>query len=135
MVGRLHRRIDGRAGCHRRLGRFAPIRQAYVELRANVGNGIDFKVGQWDNIIGFEGTDSYANLNWTRSYGYTIEPTEHVGVLAEYVFNPSVDLKVGVANELMRRVCTAISAAAASASATIESKKAIVSLLSFDGAR
>jgi len=82
------------------LGAFAPIRQAYIELRAPLFNGLDLKVGQWDNIIGFEGTDSYANLNWTRSYGYTIEPTEHIGVLAEYVFNPSVDLKLGVANEL-----------------------------------
>jgi len=26
-------------------GVYAPLRQAYIELRANVGNGIDFKVG------------------------------------------------------------------------------------------
>ena len=108
------------------LGGFAPIRQAYIELRANVGNGIDFKVGQWDNILGFEGTDSYANLNWSRSYGYTIEPTEHVGVLAEYVFNPSVDLKVGVANELS----TFNRNFSGGGFTAIESKKALVSLLS-----
>jgi hypothetical protein len=103
------------------------IRQAYVELRAPVGNGIGFKVGQWDNIIGFEGTDSYANLNWTRSYGYTIEPTEHVGVLAEYVFNPSVDLKLGVADELSAGFARN---ASGNGFSTIESKKALVSLLS-----
>jgi len=50
-------------------------------MRANVGNGLDFKIGQWDNILGYESTDSYKNPNWTRSYGYTIEPTEHIGVL------------------------------------------------------
>jgi hypothetical protein len=116
------------------------IRQAYVELRANVGNGLDFKIGQWDNIIGFEGTDSYANLNWTRSYGYTIEPTEHVGLLAEYVFNPSVDFKVGVANDLTASfnrnvnsgssvVPNAAGNAATFAGGAVESKKALVSLL------
>jgi len=111
-------------------GGFAPIRQAYVELRAPVGNGIDLKMGQWDNIIGFEGSDSYANLNWTRSYGYTIEPTEHIGLLAEYVFNPSVDLKVGVANELATVARNASGGSTFGNPATIESKKAIVSLLS-----
>ena len=107
------------------LGGFAPIRQAYIELRAPLGNGLDLKVGQWDNILGFEGTDSYANLNWSRSYGYTIEPTEHIGVLAEYVFNPSVDLKVGVANELS----TFNRNGSGGGGAAIESKKALVSLL------
>ena len=34
------------------------IRQAYVEMRANVGNGLDFKFGQWDNLLGYEGTDA-----------------------------------------------------------------------------
>jgi hypothetical protein len=62
------------------LGGFAPIRQAYVALRMPVGNGIDWQIGQWDNLLGYESTDSYKNPNWTRSYGYTIEPTEHIGV-------------------------------------------------------
>jgi len=112
-------------------GAFAPIRQAYVELRTPVGNGIDWKVGQWDNVIGFETSDSKDNGNWTRSYGYTIEPTEHIGVLAEYVFNPSVDLKVGIANELST-VFQNTSGGAIPGSGnptTIESKKALVSLL------
>ena len=104
----------------------APLRQAYVEMRAPVGNGIDLKLGQWDNVLGFESTDSLNNLNWTRSYGYTIEPTEHVGLLAEYIFNPSVDLKVGVANELSAAFNRNFSGTGFT---TIESKKALVSLL------
>jgi hypothetical protein len=103
-----------------------PLRQAYVELRAPIGNGLDLKMGQWDNLIGFETTDSKDNLNWTRSYGYTIEPTEHVGLLADYVFNSSVDLKVGVANELSPGLNRNVSGGGFS---TIESKKALVSLL------
>ena len=32
------------------------IRQAYMTLRTPVGNGIDWKVGVWDTIIGYEST-------------------------------------------------------------------------------
>jgi len=114
------------------LGSFYPLRQAFVDLRANVGNGLDFKLGEWDNLLGFEGTDAMNNGNWTRSYGYTIEPTEHIGVLAEYVFGPAVDLKVGVADELsagLSRNISGTSVTDPAATSTIESKKAIVSLL------
>jgi hypothetical protein len=111
------------------LGGWAPIRQAYVSLRIPIpnSNGIDLKLGQWDNVLGFESTDSMNDLNYTRSYGYTIEPTEHIGVLAEYIFNPSVDLKVGVANELSPGFNRNVSGGGFTA---IESKKALVSLLS-----
>jgi hypothetical protein len=85
-------------------GPWAGIRQAYVSLRANVGNGLDFKLGQWDNILGYEGTDAMNDPNFTRSYGYTIEPTEHVGVLGSYIWGDPdkgmVQLQAGVANEL-----------------------------------
>jgi hypothetical protein len=118
------------------LGAFAPLRQAYVELGTPVGNGLNFKLGEWDNIIGFEGTDAMNNGNWTRSYGYTIEPTEHIGLLADYVFGSSVDLKVGVANELTAGFNRNMSGTPPPGygyttynNGTIESKKAFVSLL------
>ena len=34
------------------------IRQAYVALRAPVGNGLDFKVGVFDSIIGYESVEA-----------------------------------------------------------------------------
>jgi hypothetical protein len=43
------------------------IKQAYVLLHAPVGNGLDFRVGVWDTIIGYEMTDSVNNPNYTRS--------------------------------------------------------------------
>ena len=49
-----------------------------------MGNGIDWKVGVFDTIIGYESTSCPLNPNYTRSYGYTIEPTTHTGVLATY---------------------------------------------------
>src|SRR6185503_9886824 len=51
------------------------IKQAYVTVRAPVGNGLDFKLGVWDTIIGYEGFDAGNNPNYTRSYGFAIEPT------------------------------------------------------------
>ncbi len=77
-----------------------PIKQAYVNLRAPVGNGLDFKVGRFDTIIGYESFDSYKNPNYTRSYGYTIEPTEHTGVLMSYQVSEVFSFSAGVANTL-----------------------------------
>jgi hypothetical protein len=58
------------------------LRQAYVTLRTPVGNGIDWKVGVFDTIIGYESTSDPLDPNYTRSYGYSIEPTTHTGILA-----------------------------------------------------
>src|SRR6266545_7808201 len=62
------------------------VKQAYVALHAPVGNGLDFKLGVWDTIIGYEVFESANNPNFTRSYGYSFEPTTHTGLLATYQF-------------------------------------------------
>jgi hypothetical protein len=82
------------------IGLSSIVRQAYVNLRMPVGNGIDWKIGRFDTPIGYESTDAYKDPNWTRSYGYTFEPTEHTGVLAEYKVNDLVALSAGVANSV-----------------------------------
>jgi len=74
------------------------IRQAYVALRAPVGNGLDFKVGVFDSIIGYESVESGNNPNMTRSYGHGIEPQTMTGVLATYRFSECFSAAVGVAN-------------------------------------
>jgi len=74
------------------------IKQAYVALRAPVGNGIDFKVGHFDPIVGYEVVDGYANPNFSRSFGYNIEPFGHTGVLASYQFNEVFGASAGIAN-------------------------------------
>ena len=106
-----------------------PIRQAFVALKTPVGNGINWQIGQWDNLLGYEVADSYNNLNFSRSYGYTIEPTEHVGLLGSYQFCDAVSLELGVANELTAGVNRNFSGNVNGAGYTIESKKAYVSLL------
>ena len=74
------------------------IRQAYVALRAPVGNGLDFKIGVFDTVIGYETLESGNNPNYSRSYGFSIEPTTHTGVLASYRFNDMISASVGIAN-------------------------------------
>jgi hypothetical protein len=74
------------------------IKQAYVELRTPVGNGIDWKLGVFGNIIGYESTEAPNDPNFTRSYGYTMEPTTLTGLLASYKFSELISASVGIAD-------------------------------------
>jgi len=74
------------------------LRQAYITLRTPVGNGIDWKVGLFDNIIGYEGNTDGANPNYTRSLGYYTEPTTYLGTYGTYKINSVITVQAGVAN-------------------------------------
>lgn len=74
------------------------IRQAYVALRVPFQNGLDFKVGVFDSVLGYESVESPNDPNYTRSYGHSIEPQTHTGVLATYRFNDMVSASVGIAD-------------------------------------
>jgi hypothetical protein len=77
----------------------AGVRQAYLALRTPVGNsGIDWKVGVFDTIIGYESNSSPLNPNYTHSYGYSIEPTTHTGVTGTYKVNDIVSFTAGIAD-------------------------------------
>ncbi len=76
------------------------IRQAYVALRAPVYNGLDLKLGVFDSIIGYESVESPNNPNYTRSYGHSIEPQTHTGLLASYRFSDLLSASVGVADTM-----------------------------------
>jgi hypothetical protein len=72
------------------------VKQAYVALHAPVGNGLDFKLGVWDTLMGYEVFQSGENPNFTRSYGYTLEPTTHTGLQMSYTFCDAFSASVGV---------------------------------------
>jgi len=80
------------------------VKQAYVALHAPVGNGLDFQMGVWDTIIGYEVTDAVSNPNFTRSYGYTIEPPAHTGIRAAYLFSETLSAIVGVADTFSPKI-------------------------------
>jgi hypothetical protein len=82
------------------LGTGSLVRQAYLALGTTVGGQeIDWKVGVWDTIIGYEGLTSANNPNYTHSYGFFVEPTTHTGVQANYKVNDNVSIQVGVADD------------------------------------
>jgi hypothetical protein len=78
------------------LGTGSAIRQAYIALRTPVGNGIDWKFGVFDTIIGYEGLTSANNPNFSRSYAFNIEPTTHTGGLATYKVCDAVTVQAGL---------------------------------------
>jgi hypothetical protein len=80
------------------LGNDIAVKQAYVALRAPVGNGLDIKLGVWDTVVGYEFFESGSNPNYSRSYGYAIEPTHHTGVLTSYKISDLLSVTAGVAN-------------------------------------
>lgn len=77
------------------------VKQAYVALRAPVGNGLDLKLGVWDTIVGYEFFESGSNPNYSRSYGYALEPTHHTGLLASYKISDMFSLSGGIANSFI----------------------------------
>jgi len=77
------------------------VKQAYVALRAPVGNGLDVKLGVWDTLIGYEFFESGSNPNYSRSYGYSLEPTHHTGVLASYKLTEMFSVSGGIANSYL----------------------------------
>jgi hypothetical protein len=82
------------------LGTGFSLKQAYVNMRTPVGTGIDWKLGVWDTIIGYESTEDPNNPNFTRSYGYSIEPTSHTGLQGAYKVNDEISLTFGIADTL-----------------------------------
>lgn len=72
------------------------IKNAYVALRAPVGNGLDFKFGVFDTVVGYEVMEAGANPNYSRSYGFYLEPIIHTGVLASYKVCEVVSVSGGV---------------------------------------
>jgi len=76
------------------------IRQAYVALNVPVGNGIDVKAGVFDSILGYESVESPNDPNYTRSYGHSMEPQTHTGLLATYRFGTAVSVTAGVADSV-----------------------------------
>jgi len=74
------------------------VRQAYVALRTPVGNGIDWKVGLIDGVTGYESNTGYQNPNYTRSYGYQVNPASFVGMIGSYKVCDMVSVQGGIAN-------------------------------------
>lgn len=80
------------------------IKQAYVTLQAPFGNDLIAKIGVFDTIIGYEVFESGSNPNYSRSYGYYIEPTEHTGLLLSYAITDYLSVSAGIADSYDARI-------------------------------
>ncbi len=61
------------------------LQEAYLSGRVPVGQGLTLKAGKWVTLVGTEGLESPNDLNFSRSFLYTLgTPYTHVGVLASY---------------------------------------------------
>jgi hypothetical protein len=74
------------------------LEQAYVSIRAPVGNGWDFKVGKFVSILGYEVIERPANMNTTYGLLWQAMPLYYTGVLSSYKFDDYLDGKLGVVN-------------------------------------
>lgn len=74
------------------------LEQAFVQFRVPWGNGLDFKVGKFVSLMGYEVMERPANLNISYGNLFTQAPHWHTGVMASYKFNDMVDAKFGVVN-------------------------------------
>jgi len=74
------------------------IKQANVQLNAPIGNGVVFTMGVFDTIIGYEVANNPDNPNYTRSYGFTTEPFQHLGILASYQLCEEASISAGIAD-------------------------------------
>lgn len=74
------------------------LEQAYVAIRAPVGNGWDFKVGKFVSILGYEVIERPANMNVTYGLLWQQFPLYYTGVLSSYRFDDYLDAKLGVVN-------------------------------------
>ncbi|HEV2319928.1 MAG TPA: outer membrane beta-barrel protein [Verrucomicrobiae bacterium] len=76
------------------------VRQAFIRLHTPVaGNGIDWQIGVFDSIIGYESNSDPLDPNYTRSYAYTIEPTTFTGILGTYKVSDNLSISAGIANQ------------------------------------
>lgn len=74
------------------------LQQAFVQFRAPVGNGLDFKVGKFGSFLGFEAPERAANINITHGAVWWLQGGQHVGVQALYKFNDIIDVGFTINN-------------------------------------
>jgi len=72
--------------------------QAYVIVRAPIGNGLDISVGKFASLLGYEVDDRPANLNITYGYDYVFQTTHNTGIKFYYPINDIVEAQFAVTN-------------------------------------
>jgi hypothetical protein len=72
------------------------LAEAYATYRIPIGEGLTLKAGKWATLIGWEYYENPKNLNFSRSFLYTLgTPYFHTGLLASYPVAPWLSISAG----------------------------------------
>src|SRR5882724_11041350 len=72
------------------------LAEAYGSVLLPVGKGLTIKAGKWGTLIGYEVYESPKNLNFSRSFLYTLgTPYTHTGLLVTYPFAKWISATLG----------------------------------------
>ena len=75
------------------------LQEAWVQILAPVGNGLDIRVGKMASLIGYEVLENTNNLNYSRGVVWgQIEPITATGVRASYSFTEQISTTIGFNN-------------------------------------
>ena len=75
------------------------LQEAWIQILAPLGNGLDIRVGKMASLIGYEVLENTNNLNYSRGVVWgQIEPITATGVRATYSFTEQVSATVGFNN-------------------------------------
>ncbi len=75
------------------------LAEAYGSVLLPLGNGLTLKAGTWATLIGYEVYETPKNLNFSRSFLYTLgTPYFHTGLLASYPVAKWLTVSAGFTN-------------------------------------
>jgi len=75
------------------------LAEAYASYLVPVGEGLTLKAGKWPTLIGYEVYENPKNLNFSRSFLYTLgTPYFHTGLLATYPVTKWLGVTAGFTN-------------------------------------
>ena len=74
------------------------IFQAYGTYVIPLGTGLTVDFGKWASSLGFEGTYTKDQMNYSRSYWFNFLPFYHMGLRANYKVNDKLGLNYWVVN-------------------------------------
>ncbi len=73
--------------------------EMYGSVLLPVGSGLTLKAGKWATLTGFEVYESPKNLNFSKSFLYSLgTPYTHTGLLGTYQFTPWFGMTAGFSN-------------------------------------
>src|SRR5262244_764968 len=94
----IFRDLDDGAPYYRNTAKYDLV-EAYGSALLPLGNGLTVKAGKWATLIGYEVYESPKNLNFSRSFLYTLgTPYTHTGLLLTYPVTPWFSISAGFTN-------------------------------------